>query len=863
MIYTDKLVLSLNRKVKSDTIDKYKDLIDIICGKGYDINTNKYYFQKEAIDRLLSYYLNYKDLGELLDENLSNNSELKEYYRDKYGSNYKSKLEDLDKKLSTIDLPTGTGKSYVIFLVAIILLNEYKEIDRVQIIVPTKTIRKQLTQKFEDFFKRIKSMQNLRIPEMISLHEDALVENSLAIDNIHKFYETDNAILAKEESFGNGKGKNVLVINDEAHHIYNFNESANPRTDEYRDIKKWKEFLFNPDYKITNIINFTATPFEAKDIYFHNVIYRYSLNDAIKNGVVKDIRYLPEGDGDLSEIQAEKQQYKIAISYLNEKKKQFKKDNINIKPIGIIITADIDEAKIVERDFMKILRDTGERNADDKVMCYTSDPKHLKNEPLFENVDIYEGNNSNKIEWIISVSMLSEGWDCKNVFLIVPHQERAFNSRLLISQVVGRGLRRIPDLDVKYQEVIVLNHKKWGDESINLLVNEVVDLTTELPIQPTNYFNFDIKYLEEVYSQYERKIKKQTVKKVSMKKILDDAIKSFTEQTESIFIHRKTKELKEEKEGFLEADLTKDFYSKDYLKSWYIQTIKNDADFEDKCKNEEEFVEYIFNSDVIKKSKVKDKMSLNNFKQIEDAFMSIDWGLESKDIKEFKKYNVLTKNTTDFGISYIRTKTFLEKYDNVFYCADTNPLEKWEYFENLVDTKLKEYKKEERDTFRETVRGLLKNKFIKIEKDKYKTTLNFVLNESNPEKLFLERLFSVLGKDKSIESWIKSKSKGFYYIDCSEGDEIVEFNPDFIIKVDNGKVLLVETKDKGDITKINKIKLKGMVNYLNILNKELKNNDYYGYIISPNDYDEFFTEVIRNKNYRYISKFHKELEKIK
>ncbi|PIV52739.1 MAG: hypothetical protein COS17_07660, partial [Elusimicrobia bacterium CG02_land_8_20_14_3_00_37_13] len=168
MIYTDKLVLSLNRKVKSDTIDKYKDLIDIICGKGYDINTNKYYFQKEAIDRLLSYYLNYKDLGELLDENLSNNSELKEYYRDKYGSNYKSKLEDLDKKLSTIDLPTGTGKSYVIFLVAIILLNEYKEIDRVQIIVPTKTIRKQLTQKFEDFFKRIKSMQNLRIPEMIS-----------------------------------------------------------------------------------------------------------------------------------------------------------------------------------------------------------------------------------------------------------------------------------------------------------------------------------------------------------------------------------------------------------------------------------------------------------------------------------------------------------------------------------------------------------------------------------------------------------------------------------------------------------------------------------------------------------------------
>lgn len=854
---TDKLVLVPNKKAKSDTIDKYKDLIDIICGKGYDINTNKYYFQKEAIYRLLSYYLNYEALEELLDENLSNNSELKECY----GNNYKSKLEDLDKKLSTIDLPTGTGKSYVIFLIAIILLNEYKEIDRVQIIVPTKTIRKQLTQKFEGFFKKIKSMRNLIIPEMISLHEDALVENSLAIDNIHKFYETDNAILAKEESFGNGKGGNVLVINDEAHHIYNFNESANPRTDEYRDIKKWKEFLFNPDYKIKNIINFTATPFEAKDIYFHNVIYRYSLNDAIKNGVVKDIRYLPEGDGNLSEIQAEKQQYKLAASYLNDKKKQFKKDGIKIKPIGIIITADIDEAKKVERDFKKILRDAGEKKADDKVICYTSDPEHLKNEPLFENVDMYEGNNSNEIEWIISVSMLSEGWDCKNVFLIVPHQERAFNSKLLISQVVGRGLRRIPDLEDKYQEVIVLNHKRWGDESINLLVNEVVDLTTKLPIEPTDYFNFDVKYLKEEYSQYERRIKKQTEKKVSMKKILDDAIKSFSDQTESIGIQRKTRELKNNEEGWLKADLMKDFHSKDYLKSWYIQTIKNDDDFEDKFKNEEEFVEYIFNSDIIKKSKVKDKISLNNFKQIQDAFMSIDWGIENKDIKPFKKYNVLTKNTKDFGNSYVRTKTFLEKYDKVFYCAEINPLEKWKYFEDLVDIKLKEYKKEERDTFRDAVRGLLKKRFIKIEKDKYKTTLNFVLNESDPEKEFLERLFSILEKDNSIETWIKSKSKGFYCIDCSERDEIVEFNPDFIIKVNNGKILIVETKDKGDITKINKIKLKGMEDYLSKLNKDLKSNDYYGYIISPNDYDEFFTEVIRNKNYRYIPKFHRELEK--
>ena len=37
---------------------------------------------------------------------------------------------------------------------------------------------------------------------------------------------------------------------------------------------------------------------------------------------------------------------------------------------------------------------------------------------------------ASKVEWIVSVSMLSEGWDVKNVFQIVPHEERAFNSSL-------------------------------------------------------------------------------------------------------------------------------------------------------------------------------------------------------------------------------------------------------------------------------------------------------------------------------------------------------------------------------------------------------------------------------------------------
>ncbi|MCG2686534.1 DEAD/DEAH box helicase family protein, partial [Candidatus Parcubacteria bacterium] len=757
-------------------------------------------------------------------------------------------------------MPTGTGKSYVMFLIAVILLNELPEIKRIQIITPSKTIKKQLNQKFEELFNKIKSIQNLKLPNLVSLHEDALGDNCLAIDNIHKFYETENAVLSKEESFGNGKGSDVLVINDEAHHIYNFNQGSSPRSQEYQDIKKWKEFLDNSDYNIKNIINFTATPFEATNTYLHNVIYRYGLMDAIKNKVVKDIKYLPEGDETISEIQAEKQQFLLAIEQLKEIKRNFKKDKIKIKPIGIIITADINEAKKVEEDFKRILRDKQETNIDKKIICYTSDPEHLKNEELFDNVDIYEGSKANKVEWIISVSMLSEGWDCKNVYLIVPHQERAFNSKLLISQVVGRGLRRVPNLNDKYQEVIVLNHKKWGDENINLLVNDVVDTTVRFEIKPTNEFNFDVDFLEEQFSDFDDTFNKERekrankkIKKISMKDILDKAISKFKEQIKDLDIERKTMTLRDEGEGYMQANLEVSYYSKKYLTDWYNQGIKFDDDFTDKFKTAEEFAKYILEKPIIQKSKIKDEISIYNFKRIEEEFSGIDWGISKEAKAEEKNYKLMRKNSKAFGISFLGLKTFLDNYNKVFYSQEIFNLEKWEYLNDLVNyqyrltAKGKETTAKKERLMRELAKEEILEKFKNIKKNNYKNPLNILLPESEPEEKFIERLFN---NSQKVEAWLKSKSRGFYYIDCSEGDEKIEFNPDFIIKMKNNFYLLVEIKSKGDIAKKNNLKLNGLNKYLKELNKALKGKrKYFGYIISPEDYNNFFTEIIKNGNY--------------
>src|SRR5437660_3829257 len=75
----------------------------------------------------------------------------------------------------------------------------------------------------------------------------------------------------------------------------------------------------------------------------------------------------------------------------------------------------------------------------------------------------------------MSVSMLSEGWDVKNVFQIVPSEERAFNSKLLIAQVLGRGLRVPEPYAGQHPVVTVFNHDAWSG-GIKHLAEEVLEI---------------------------------------------------------------------------------------------------------------------------------------------------------------------------------------------------------------------------------------------------------------------------------------------------------------------------------------------------------------------------------------------------
>ena len=58
--------------------------------------------------------------------------------------------------------------------------------------------------------------------------------------------------------------------------------------------------------------------------------------------------------------------------------------------------------------------------------------------------------------------MLTGRMGCKECFQIVPWEDRAFNSKLLIAQVLGRGLRIPPEYSNPQPSVIVFNHDSWS-----------------------------------------------------------------------------------------------------------------------------------------------------------------------------------------------------------------------------------------------------------------------------------------------------------------------------------------------------------------------------------------------------------------
>lgn len=451
------LILKVGTAVDRSRWDesRYDAFIDELCGDRQ--------YQKDAIRTALRFLLSgeYDSLLKLARTNYDQNPLLEA----RYGSwdGMKRYLQFPDMLAASLDLATGTGKSYILYGIAVIMLAE-GIVDRVLVLCPSTTIEAGLLEKFRvlagnaDLSDQLPYNAEITIPTVITASQ-TLTEGSLCVENYHAILERTGSSIRDSLL---GKGERTLVLNDEAHHVAN--EAASRAT-------RWKEFLSDAAYGFRYIIGVSGTCY-VDDDYFSDVIYRYSIRQAMEEKYIKSVEYIAE----MPKTQDPDDAWQLIHKRHEEIKRKLHR--IGLLPLTIVVTQTISKCEDVADELRAFLVDTVGYTVDDArervLVIYNGAPDVLRLP--------YVDSPASKVEWIISVSMLNEGWDVKRVFQIVPHEERAFNSKLLIAQVLGRGLRRPENWTGAQPEVTVFNHEAWAAR-IKHLVNEILEFEKRLSSQ--------------------------------------------------------------------------------------------------------------------------------------------------------------------------------------------------------------------------------------------------------------------------------------------------------------------------------------------------------------------------------------------
>lgn len=820
------LILKVSENIDPAVFDisKYEAFLDALCG------TRE--FQKEAIRTVLRYLLGrrYRDMRDLAEENYNNNPVLKELYPT--FSDFERCLQLPDKLACTIDLATGTGKSYVLYGIARIMLAE-GIVDNVLLLVPSITIEKGVTEKFKslsedaDLLRLIPENAKIRNPRIINATQ-TIREGDICIENIHAVYEH---VKSSVEDSLKGKGEKTLVLCDEVHHAYN-----PPGRDQA--IKKWKEFLLNPRYNFKYIVGDTGTAYIGND-YFTDVVYRYSLRQAIEERIIKTIRYVAEDSPG-----GEDEKFQKIYDNHFENKMRYRK----IKPITIIITKDISACKKLTEKWINFIAEKeriSKEDAEKKILIVTSSPEHKGNVLELDKVD----DGDNQIEWITSVSMLTEGWDVKNVFQIVPHEERAFNSKLLIAQVLGRGLR-IP-LEYKGEQpiVTVFNHDNWAG-NIKHLVEEVIEIERRLhtyPLTKEKDYNFEIHQIK--YKKNEKEIEvPQTEPYDLLKKdyiTYSTQIKGAEKETvyERVMSGILTQYQREEKSTYVTYKMYPiDKVAQEVWNRLKVFDIEEETDYTNKFTIQK--IKEIIKNSLAKIGWNEETISEENYRKTLQAFGVIKRKQAKTirfkpEVKRFEKLNTSQMKKASVGIGAFRRRDV-----TVFYDEDSLRLSDDE------DIALLKEVIDDENLSRMAIKEI-GNKFL------FRTPLNVVFAHSAPERKFIEKLII---NAELINAWIKSRDTGFYSIEYSwrkgEHPKQGNFNPDFFLKIGD-KIIVIEIKDDELIRKIGeesdiaietKAEYKYAMEHFNRLNELQKEQIYYFAFLTPINFDNFF-EVLKKGDF--------------
>jgi type III restriction enzyme len=306
----------------------------------------------------------------------------------------------------------------------------------------------------------------------------------------------------------------LVILMDEAHH---YRASAASKA-----IHELKPVLG---------IELTATPHtenSGKTTLFQNVAYHYTLADALNDGLVKEPWVAGRENFDKSKYdEAALERLKIEDGIrIHESTKillqnyGYEQGQQPIKPLTLIMTQSTAHANEIE----KIIKsdDFFEGRYKNKIRVVHSGKKADEEERMIKDLLEVESFD-NPSEIIIHVNKLTEGWDVKNLYTIIPL--RAANSKKLIEQSLGRGLRLpfgkrtgVSDID----RLTIVSHDRFAEivkeaNNPNSIIKAGILIDRDIPLSGIQSFEVRPKVTEEIqkFGDLERSVAKNTLELIA------------------------------------------------------------------------------------------------------------------------------------------------------------------------------------------------------------------------------------------------------------------------------------------------------------------------------------------------------------
>jgi type III restriction enzyme len=256
------------------------------------------------------------------------------------------------------------------------------------------------------------------------------------------------------------KIKDLVVLNDEAHHIHDSSLAWFKSIEDISNklkLKNGRGISLQADY--------SATPKRNDGAIFVQTICDYPLVEAIKQNVVKS-PVLPD-EASRQKIQEKEssdfvERYRdyIHLGYL-EWEQQYEELKSYKTPILFIMTMSTKEAdqatSFLEASYPKLKNSvlTIHTNNSGEIKESSSGKKDKEAlEKLRKAADDIDKDHS-PYKAVVSVLMLREGWDVRNVTTIVGLRPFGADSKILPEQTIGRGLRKMFSLDTPEKLIVV------------------------------------------------------------------------------------------------------------------------------------------------------------------------------------------------------------------------------------------------------------------------------------------------------------------------------------------------------------------------------------------------------------------------